>query len=659
MSSPYIRLRRKRSKIKNGHTDNESGQILVIGLIVSISLFMVAITVANVGMMVAEKIHVQDTVDASAYSAAVAQARYMNLSAYVTRAMIANYNSMAFNTAVWATVDADDHGIAVIVDLMYKISAILFVIPFTTAFASPVDTAADAIRDYVHSPLHTLNHELNELFAQDDDADDLNQYIEIFNIDVLTLYQGLLYASLQSSRHEIIDNVAKKMDDDIITTTTLGLGAEAISYDELARAVDFIIRDDGARDEPFKSFNQSFNEMFGSEADDDDHPLLLAATTEASLDKFVAGRDRDGNDDLLRQFDLGNILPEGAINAAETALDVACYAACIAECGLTLGFSCNCNCNAQIELVIGSDIQEGTENKASETHVPFIARQRMREVNFFGLRLTVSQVAGASILNAFLGEHGHTSGDWKNDVSNFANASPNFNHGIDLERAFQCILTGCIPYSSGLNSMNANASQSSIPPASVSPLTIDDHWDGSFDDIEPVNSWEIYDPASGKVEAAEYLANVIAEGYEEGVPKYDWQVDLDNLGWGHYYYPETGSTLRPAGTSGGGGGLNNRYTGPSIAVVGVKKPEDIKNLRWGNTDANENFLVHNQHSITAVARSQVYYVRNPNRPNESPSLLNPHWVARLAPIDNGDTPALLADGLPFIASVGIPLRPTH
>jgi len=609
---------------------------------------MISISVVNVGIMVAEKIHLQDSADAAAYSAAVVEARYMNLTAYMNRALIANYNAMAFNTAVWAVVDSNDKGTAIITDLLYKVSFILFFIPITTALATPVDQVADILRDIVHSPLHTLNHHLMNLFGQHDDAQDLNQYIEIFNTDVISTYAGLLYAAQQSARHSIQKEVAERMDPEISTTTLIGLGAEAISYDELARAVDWAIRDPDSRSTPFDILNDSFNRMHGVEADTSQQELLLSATTEASLDKFVAGRTREGELDLLRSFNVGNIIP--GTGAIEFALDGLCYAGCAATLGLS-----GCNCNAEVDLQLGSALRDAQENKANEDHVPFIARRRMREVQLFGIDLDIRDTPGAGVLNAILGQQGYTSGHWKNDVANFANASPNLNHGVDLERAGQCIAAGCFPYTSGLNSINDTLASLMLPTGTQSPLFIDDHWDGAFDGNEPVNSWEIIPPGEGYVETIEYLANLIAEGFYDGVPKYDWRVDIDNVGFGHYHYPADGAERRSVDTT----RLTdqNIITGPSVAVVAVKESEDINGLRGlglGPSAADGN-----DYDMTAISRAQVYYLANPNRPEEKPSLFNPHWAARLAPIDADDAPALLREGLGFIGSIGIPIDLTH
>ena len=636
---------------------SEDGQVLVLGLFVCVGLMMVSVTVANVGMMVAEKIQLQDTVDASAYSAAVTEARYMNLSAYINRAMISNYDMMAFDTALWAVMDADDHGMAVIVSFLYQIDAVLIAFPFTTAFGVQLDNVIDLLRDVVHHPLHTLNAKFDDIFAQDNDSTDLNQYIELFNTDILSMYQGLLYAAVQSSRYQVEREVAKKMDPEVVTTTMLGLGAEALSYDELSRAVDYVIRDPEERDAPFKQFSASFNDMTGKAADESDNPLLLAATTEASLDRFVAGRTRDGEDDLLRNFNFGHLIPFGAL---ETVLDIECDIEEVARAASPLAlFTSPLDCNADINLILGANMRDGFEDKHDQTHVPFIARKRMREVNFFGIAFKVSGLSGIvgssvkALFDDFVGERGHTSGEKHADVGNVANSTFSLSDGIDTTRAaetfalnnFQtCCLGTPIP-TCGLNSFNILEASLMIPIPHFPPLFVDDHWDGSTADTEPVSSYQVIPPVVGNIEVVEYAA----EELEAGVPKYDWKVDLDNVGFPNYIYPATGAEARPAGTKGGGN--NNTLTGPSIAVVGVKDKSKINGL--------QGLGIGNDYSMTAMARAQVYYVRNPNRPDEVPSMFNPHWVARLAPIEAGDSPALLKEGLPFVASVGLPNNPTH
>ena len=83
----------------------------------------------------------------------------------------------------------------------------------------------------------------------------------------------------------------------------------------------------------------------------------------------------------------------------------------------------------------------------------------------------------------------------------------------------------------------------------------------------------------------------------------------------------------------------------------MKKSSDVNGLRG--------LGMGNEYNLSAIARAQVYYLRNPKRPNERPSLFNPHWVARLAPLTGEGTPDLLSKGLPYVSSVGIGVKPTH
>jgi len=643
---------KKSKKKKKLFAKSEDGQVLVIGLIVCVGLFMASITVANVGMMVAEKIKLQDTVDAAAYSSAVAEARYMNLSAYLNRTMIANYDMMAFDTALWAVIDADDHGIALLTSFLYKIDAILIVIPFTTAFGEGLNEVIDiGLKEGAHHIFHLINNKFNGIFAQDDDSTDLNQYLEIYNTDILSMYEGLLYAAMQSSRYEIQREVAKKMDPEVVTTSVLGLGAEAVSFDDLAKAVDWVIKDTDARSSVFNLFNKSFNKMTSTPANDDDNPLLLAATTEASLNRFSAGRTRDGDSDLLRSFNFGHILPTGFF---ETALSIEC------EIEDTANIFSDYDCDSKIDFTLGAAMRDGYEDKADQTHVPFIARRRMREVNFFGVALKVSGIDGhgplelaARGLAALVGERGHTSAESHADVGNVKNSTLSLGQLIPSGRALEtiklfgpCAIGFGVPPTCGLNSGNmAEAQEMPIPTF----LGVDDHWDGTFEDIEPVYTEDILPPTLGEPDNAQYVIKVISDGLEQGVPKYDWQTDLDNVGFANYIYPTTGAEQRPTGTKGGDN--NNFLSGPSIAVVGIKPQQKINSL--------QGLGIGNPYSMSALARAQVYYVRNPKRPDEVPSLFNPHWVARLAPIDSDDTPVLLKDGLPFISSLGLTVAPTH
>lgn len=648
---------------------DQKGQTLVIGLFVAVGLVMIAITVANVGMMAAEKIHLQDTADAAAYSAAVVQARYMNLTAYVNRAIVANYDAMAFNTALWAITDTYDHGSAALNFLLYVLSDALFAASLVaravalvgavldwsetinltaTAVAEILYEAAyvadqigDVVAQAVHHPLHVLNRQVGELMAQDEGAQDLNQYLEIYNTDILSTYQGILYAAMQSSRHEIIKRVAQKMDGEASVTTTLGLIAETVNSDELARAVDWVVRDPDSRDSPFDLLNEAFNDFAGEPPEEEgdlfddlealipidgveipeipgltdneeskkkENDALLAAVTEASLNKFSAGRNRLGAPSFLRQNNLASLLGGSDIVP---------------------------------QLIVGTAIREGSENSAFESHVPFIARQRMRQVNFFGIGLSLPGFLkefldeGADGLSNILQLNlGHTSGDAKNDIGNNANL-------YDPERLVQCLLAG----GCSLNSLNVFIS--ALLFLNIPPIHVDDHWDGTTE-VEPVdviaNPLFAPYPNDGPLGIPQYIeATDFGEELEDGVPKYDWKVDVDNVGFANYIYQQEGAQERPAGNSRGDN--ENFLIGPSIGVVAVKTADKVNTLALLDTG--------NDYSITALSRAQVYYERNPNREDELPSLFNPHWSARLAPVNSDDTPIMLSKGIPFVASMGL------
>ncbi|MBL7661917.1 Tad domain-containing protein [bacterium] len=636
----------RRHSARNNKRVNQRGQVLVIGLIMAISLVMIAITVANVGMMVSQKIRLQNTVDASAYSAAVIEARYMNLAAYINRAIIANYDMMAFNTALWATTDAYDHGLASLVGTLYIAAGIIQLFPPLYGVANAVDQIGAGL-DQVHGFFHTFNHELNDLLDQDngDPNSDINKYIEIYNTDALSTYQGLLFVAMQASRAEVVKKVAEKMDPKVKTTTVLGLASETMSGDELMTAVDWVIDDPDKREAPFDTFNSTFNKVMGEESNTDDHPVLLGALTEASLDRFTIGRNREGQQNLIRSFNFGEILPGWITDALVIFQVEKCIESCLGS------FFTECDCDFESHAILGAQAQYGQEDDFDQARVPVIARQRMREVNFFGLDLSLGNMTGLLGIPAVWG---HTSGEKFADIGNYANRA-DF-EDFDWDRFWECQMNSgqC-----SLNEINSALSQKSgLVLGGVSALCgafsggawVDDHWDGSFD----------YTAACG-VRYFNYLANVCwgdafsyftdtcDQGFEDGVPRYDWKTDLNNVGFSTYIYDQTGAEQRPTGTKGGDN--NNLLAGPSIAVYGVKDQQDVRTI--------SGLGIGNTYPLSALARSQVYYQRNPNRPDEKPNLFNPYWVARLAPVDSEDTQAMLKEVIPFVGSYGIPIKPTN
>ena len=69
---------------------SQRGQALVFTTVTALIMMLAMLSMYSIGQLTNEKIRLQNTADAAAYSAAIAQARDYNFSAYTNRAMIAN-----------------------------------------------------------------------------------------------------------------------------------------------------------------------------------------------------------------------------------------------------------------------------------------------------------------------------------------------------------------------------------------------------------------------------------------------------------------------------------------------------------------------------------------------------------------------------------------
>src|SRR5882724_5677721 len=87
---------------------DQSGQLLVMWLIFMLPMVVVCFSVYNVGVAVSEKMKVQTAADNAAYSAATWNARYMNQMAYLNRAIVANYDTIAAIDGIWSFIDGLD-----------------------------------------------------------------------------------------------------------------------------------------------------------------------------------------------------------------------------------------------------------------------------------------------------------------------------------------------------------------------------------------------------------------------------------------------------------------------------------------------------------------------------------------------------------------------
>jgi hypothetical protein len=635
-----------------------------------IGLTLAAISVANVGMFVSEKVRVQNSVDAAAYSAATVQARYLNLSSYINRAMIANYNSMAFNMGLWASVDAYDHGSAAAVGMIYALVTILAWDPV----AITLSDLGNALNDGFHKPMHFMNYSLKKAF----ETRDLNKYLELYNTDILSMYQGLLYTAAQNVRHQVIDHSARKIDPQVQTKTVLGLGVETMNYDELAKTVDYVVSDPSRGNAVFSRFNKIFNEMAGA---DDEHeneqPVYLGALAEASLDRFAAGRLRKtGKEDFLRNVNTGDLIHGHGIDVFLWTMKRLCN---IAEAAYWLTHFHGFTCYADLNLKLGGEQRWGQQDSINETRVPIISRKRIREVNSFGTLararirkshsgwVDFTRLIGGTPVGDGWSMYGYTSAPADVDIANFKNLM----NWTDSSRRNQCrpsfkfmgktyylnVDIGCRSLTQSpcsMNKLNACLSEQFFAFPVEDPWTIDPHWDGPFRESAAGGPNVVYGELSSPPAAMQILTyekNMYSAGLpykaSKGTPPYQFKVPLDHVGFSNYHYPNTGSQKRSDRSSRGKGS----FQGPSIGVFGVKPADKIASLRL--------LGIGNQHSISAIARAQVYYLQNPGRPSEKPSLFNPHWVPRLAPIDSEDSPMFLKKAVPYLAGAGVTIKPTH
>src|SRR5450830_1699265 len=68
----------------------QRGQALLFVTVTALVMLLAMLTMFSMGQLTTEKMKLQNTADAAAYSAAIAQARDYNFSAYLNRGMIAN-----------------------------------------------------------------------------------------------------------------------------------------------------------------------------------------------------------------------------------------------------------------------------------------------------------------------------------------------------------------------------------------------------------------------------------------------------------------------------------------------------------------------------------------------------------------------------------------
>lgn len=238
----------------------QRGQVLLMYLIFLLPMTMMLLSVYNVGMLVSEKTKVQNAADNAAYSAAVWEARYMNLTAYINRAMVANIDTLATFVGLWSSLDAWDGFLG----LAQRVLDAFF-------------GAGEAL-NAIHVPMHLANKGLSKAVGGSSENKALGYYIEMYN-KILSYAQQALYFLNQAGRPSIIQSIAHGVDGEL----------EYSTYSEILNAMSL---DSVHRWSPTDSSN-------GWSGEDDNKGLRL--TAERSLNELSRGES-------LRDAD--NFLPE-------------------------------------------------------------------------------------------------------------------------------------------------------------------------------------------------------------------------------------------------------------------------------------------------------------------------------------------------------------
>ncbi len=252
----------------------QRGQILIMFLVFLIPMTMITLSVYNVGVAASERMKLQNAADNAAYSAATYEARYMNLTAYINRAMIANYDTTALLVGVWSFLDAFDGFIYLAHFVIQKI---------------PIINALDAVLAPLHFGIHTADDAVSQVVGGNSSGSQrrlafaIEQYTRL-----LSFAQEGLYVAAQLGRPGLVRAVARGVDP----------GAEVFEGSELAFNITSL---DGYRKW------QGDTAFTSSELADKDDGLRL--TIERSLnDLSNGGSFRD-----LRNFPIiGQII--GALN---------------------------------------------------------------------------------------------------------------------------------------------------------------------------------------------------------------------------------------------------------------------------------------------------------------------------------------------------------
>jgi hypothetical protein len=205
---------------------------------------MIVLSVFNVGQIVSEKMLVQNAADNAAYSAAVWEARYMNLTAYTSRAMVANYDTMATILAVWSMIDALD-------GFLWLAKEVVTFIPY---IGPTLRQAVDAL----HKPVGQFNdvYSSNVVGGNSESNGRFEFILEKIN-GFLSLSEVILYVATQFGRTSVIQSTAWSTDKNIEYNTIAEI-LNALSLDNRVKW-DKTDKDDGLRLTTERSLNDFSN----------------------------------------------------------------------------------------------------------------------------------------------------------------------------------------------------------------------------------------------------------------------------------------------------------------------------------------------------------------------------------------------------------------
>ena len=248
----------------------QSGQIILLYLFFLLPMTMICFSVFNVGQIVAEKMKVQNAADNAAYSAAVWEARYMNLTAYTSRAMIANYDTMATIDAIWSMMDSLDG----FMFILLKVLDIFFGLgeDLQPLHAQLIANANDLTAKMVGS-----NGENGGTIG-------IERPIEIYS-DFLSMLQVALYVATQFGRNNVIKSIAWSTDPNIQYNTIAEI-MNALSLDNRVKW-DKTDKQNGLRLSTERSLNDFSNGESFRDAFKNALPDGLGVFTDFSIDLLL------------------------------------------------------------------------------------------------------------------------------------------------------------------------------------------------------------------------------------------------------------------------------------------------------------------------------------------------------------------------------------